>query len=86
MTYFNSRNFHSKAVEIGNRLLTSSSVEFIQVEETLFSEGWELFQSRSDKSYSLTDCISFVTMKRLGISTALTFDAHFVQAGFSKLP
>ena len=35
-TFLNSRNFHSKAVETGNRLLTSSLVDFIQVDETFF--------------------------------------------------
>ena len=86
VTFFNSRKRHAKAAEVGNRLLQSSAVELIQVDETLFHEGWEFFQQHGDKTYSLTDCISFVVMRRRGIGTALTFDKHFVQAGFSKLP
>jgi predicted nucleic acid-binding protein len=39
-----------------------------------------------DKSYSLTDCISFAIMKRLNINNSLTFDKHFSQAKFTKLP
>ena len=39
-----------------------------------------------DKSYSFTDCTSFVVMRELGIREALTTDRHFVQAGFGIRP
>ena len=86
VTFFNSRNRHAKAVEVGSRLMRSPSVELVHVDEAMFHEAWRYFTQHSDKSYSLTDCISFVVMERLGIRTALTFDRHFVQAGFEKLP
>jgi uncharacterized protein len=86
VTYFNSRGYHAKAVEVGNRLLKSPSVQFVQVDEGLFMEGWQYFQQHQDKDYSLTDCISFVVIKRFGIETAFAFDQHFVQAGFKKVP
>ncbi len=35
--------------------------------------------------WSLTDCLSFVVMKELGIKDALTPDEHFDQAGFHAL-
>jgi predicted nucleic acid-binding protein len=82
VTYFNSRGYHAKAVEVGNRLLTSPSVQFVQVDEELFRAGWDYFQQHQDKDYSLTDCISFVVMEKLKIETAFAFDRHFVQAGF----
>jgi len=85
-TFFNSRHHHAKAVEVGNRLLESSIVRLIHVDEALFHVGWRYFKKHDDKSYSITDCISFVVMERLGIHTALAFDKHFVQAGFEKLP
>jgi uncharacterized protein len=86
VTSFNSRNRHDKAVEIGNRLLTSTVIQLVQVEENLFLEGWNYFQRYEDKSYSLTDCISFLVMAKMNIQKALTFDRHFVQAGFQKIP
>lgn len=86
VTFFNGRRRNAKAVEVGNALLRSSAVEFVHVDEQLFYEGWQFFQRQRDKSYSLTDCISFVLMGRRGIVEALTFDRHFVQAGFNKLP
>ena len=86
VTYFNSRGHHAKAVEIGHRLLMSPSTQFVHVDENLFREGWQFFQLHKDKDYSLTDCISFVVMKKLEIETALAFDRHFVQAGFQTVP
>ena len=44
--------------------------------------GFSLCAQRSDKAYSLTDCISMVVMKQMDISTALTHDKHFTQEGF----
>lgn len=86
VTFFNSHNRHTKAVEIGNRLITSPSIQFIHVDEALFNEAWEYFKKHEDKSYSLTDCISFIILERLRIQTSLAFDKHFVQAGFKNLP
>ena len=37
------------------------------------------------KTLVLVDCISFVTMKQLGIAESLTTDLHFQQAGFAAL-
>jgi predicted nucleic acid-binding protein len=50
-----------------------------------FDKGMELYRQRPDKKWSLVDCISFSTMENYGISEALTFDQHFVQAGFRAL-
>lgn len=86
VTFLNSRNLHEKAVEIGTRLISSSVMELIHVDKSLFFDGWMFFQKHNDKSYSLTDCISFIIMSRLSIKSALTFDRHFEQAGFRKLP
>ncbi len=86
VTFFNSRGFHSLAVSWGDRLLQSQRLELIEVDDQLFMDGWSYFKKYSDKSFSLTDCISFVVMKRFDLEIALTFDHHFLQAGFSKLP
>lgn len=57
----------------------------IEPEPLLFRRGIELYAARSDKSWSLTDCISFVVMQEHGIREALTGDHHFEQAGFVPL-
>lgn len=51
----------------------------------LFERGLDLYCSRPDKSWSLTDCISFVVMQDHGVTDALTGDHHFAQAGFAAL-
>lgn len=85
-TFLNSRGFHAQAVAVGNQILYSLDIQIVYVEEILFERSWKFFQQHSDKKYSLTDCTSFVIMKDLQISRALTFDKHFVQAGFKTLP
>lgn len=45
-----------------------------------------LFFRHRDKSYSFTDCTSFVVMKELKLKQALTTDRHFRQMGFDVLP
>ncbi len=60
-------------------------LEVTHVTEALIDRGWELFQRRPDKDWSLTDCISFVVMQDKGINKAFTTDHHFEQAGFEKL-
>jgi uncharacterized protein len=85
-TFFNTRDRHAKAVEIGKLLLQSQSITFHHVDKDLFEAGWKNFQIYSDKRYSLTDCISFETMERERIRHALSFDDHFEQAGYINLP
>lgn len=86
VTFFNSRSRHAKAVEIGNRLMNSRSVQVIHIDKELFDKGWKYFQQHADKAYSMTDCISFIVMKEQGSESALSFDKHFTQAGFKVLP
>ena len=51
----------------------------------VFEEALDLYRSRADKDWSLTDCTSFVIMQEMGLSEALTTDRHFAQAGFNVL-
>ena len=86
VTFFNVRGQHGKAVELGEALLSSPSVEMIHVGEELLGRALDLLRARPDKRYSLTDCVSFVAMRERGISTAFAFDRHFEQEGFVREP
>ena len=80
-----SRNQRAQAIDAGV-LLRNEDVDYVSVDDTLFDDGWRYLIRYKDKHFSLTDCVSFVVMKRRGISQALTFDHHFAQAGFEILP
>ena len=68
-----------------DRMQQEPELTVVPCDRNLFEDGINLFRARPDKDWSLTDCISFVVMKQLGITAALTADRHFEQAGFSVL-
>jgi len=55
----------------------------VPVTTELLAKAIELYGSRSDKEWGLTDCISFVVMKKYDLIKVLTVDHHFEQAGFT---
>jgi uncharacterized protein len=55
------------------------------ITSNLLELGIHLYQSRTDKEYPLTDCLSFTMMRQEGILKALTADYHFQQEGFHAL-
>ena len=48
--------------------------------ESAVESAVELYQERPDKTWSLTDCLSFVVMERRNLTEALTTDRRFEQA------
>jgi hypothetical protein len=60
-------------------------MRIVPAEPSLWERGLTLYFQRPDKEWSLTDCISFVTMSDEGLGDALTGDRHFEQAGFNAL-
>jgi predicted nucleic acid-binding protein len=66
-------------------LRRNPAVDILPPDLVLFDRGPDLYARRIDKSWSLTDCISFVVMADRGLTEALTGDHHFEQAGFRAL-
>lgn len=64
------------------QIIQDHNIQVIPQTHESFLAGLELFQQRFDKGYSLTDCISMITMKNLNIIDILTHDKHFTQEGF----
>jgi predicted nucleic acid-binding protein len=86
VTFFNTRGYHRKAVQVGESLLRSQGVEIVHVDAALLEAGWDMIRRQDDKRYSLTDAVSFALMRTLAITIALTTDRHFEQAGFRVEP
>ena len=57
-------------------------VEIVETSTDRFDAGLEFYKQHTDKQWGFIDCLSFVAMRDAGIEEALTFDEHFVQAGF----
>jgi predicted nucleic acid-binding protein len=78
------------AVSFKNKLDTlvqEGVLAVVWVTEAITQEAWQVFeQFNVDKQWSFTDCVSYVVMKQRSLTEAFTFDHHFQQMGFTKLP
>lgn len=70
------------ATEFISMLYTDKKTYIIPASSSLLKLGTDLFNQCTDKSWSLTDCISFAVMREQGIQRAFNYDHHFSQAGF----
>ena len=60
----------------------STLIQVVWVDKLIEELAWRKFLQYDDKDVSMVDCTSFVVMEQLGVSTAFTFDRHFLQVGF----
>ncbi|MCI0358235.1 MAG: PIN domain-containing protein [Planctomycetaceae bacterium] len=72
----------STAVAFLKAVRADALFDVVGYDPAVYQAGFDLFASRSDKGWSLTDCISFAVMTERKLSDALTADHHFEQAGF----
>ena len=79
------RYFRETAVTFIYHLRQSPTVEIVKQSRESFDLGLLYYDSRHDKGYSLVDCISMNTMRRMAIQKVLTHDHHFAQEGFEVL-
>lgn len=77
---------HSTAAVIGATLREPAVVDLARLTAADEETAWDLFLDRPDKTYSFTDCTSFVLMRRLGVSQAVSLDEDFRRQGFDVLP
>jgi len=80
---------HKRAVEFGREikeLQRKKKINVVYVNQAILDKAWEIFEKYSDKEFSFTDCSSFAVMEMLKINKAFSFDKHFDQYGFIRLP
>lgn len=61
------RRYRKAAIELIQSLESDEMVGIIPLTEDLYKRGWDLFQSRPDKEWGMTDCISFIVMRERSI-------------------
>lgn len=68
-----------------DELRSDPDYEIVPITSSAFRQALERYRSRADKTWSLTDCASFLIMEENGITDALSADRDFRQAGFKAL-
>lgn len=79
------RSYRLAAARFIQSCYRTPNIHVVSVDPSLFQRAVEFYQQRSDKTWGLTDCISFIVMQEHGLTEALTTDEHFQQAGFRAL-
>ena len=73
------------AAEGYRRARADARIEVVPFQIELIDSAVQLYRTRPDKDWSLTDCLSFVVMERRHLTEALTTDGHFEQAGLKVM-
>ena len=73
------------AVKFIEQCYRTANLRVVSVDTPLLTRALQLYRERPDKTWGLTDCISFVVMQEQGLTDAVTADEHFVQTGYRAL-
>jgi predicted nucleic acid-binding protein len=87
LTFFAGQGSHMRraAIKMIRDALADKNTLVVPQSRQTFLRGLKFYEDRLNSSYSLTDCISMIAMKELGIDQVLTHDKHFGQEGFVTL-
>ena len=86
VTLLRSRHGFEPARRIGVALRQGLLARVEPVHHADREEAWALFCRRSDQRLSLTDCTSFMLMRRMGLEIAISLDEDFRSLGVRTLP
>ncbi|MEZ4725694.1 MAG: type II toxin-antitoxin system VapC family toxin [Caldilineaceae bacterium] len=79
------QRYRTAAVKLLDALEADPNVGIVALTEALYKQALQLYRSRPDKEWGLVDCLSFIVMRERNLTSALTTDMHFQQAGFRVL-
>jgi predicted nucleic acid-binding protein len=74
------------AASAGRSLLASRRYEVLFVDAPLLTSALARLEQYDDKPLSITDCVSFEVMDRLGLTAAFAFDRDFRDCGYRIVP
>jgi hypothetical protein len=86
LTLIRARLGLAAAESFADRVDSSRRLAWEWIDATRFDRARDWFFRWRDQAFSFTDCTSFVVMRELRVSVALTTDRHFRAAGFQVLP
>lgn len=84
-TLLNARRAGALLAEFFELIWRSAALTLTPVGPGRFREACAYLLKHRDQGYSFTDVTSFIVMRELRMSEALTEDRHFEQAGFRRL-
>lgn len=73
------------AADLADRVYRSEALDIIYTTRGDETSALQYFRKLADQRVGFTDCISFAVMRSAGITTAFTFDRHFLYAGFNVI-
>ena len=74
------------AIEIGQAILDDPNISVVIIEKEVFNKAWKLFRRNKNQVWSFTDSTSYILIKKLKITEAVSFDQHFREFGVKLLP
>lgn len=86
MSLITKRMGKKQAMDTGKAILSSRSLQIIEVGKVFREQAWNLFTKYKDKTFDLVDSCSFIVCKQRGIRDVFTLDRHFTQMGFIVWP
>ena len=76
---------HASAVDFLTEVERSAHLRIVFVGPEIEDEAIRWLRRHDERPYSFVDATSFLVMRDLKISNALTFDADFTAAGFHQV-
>lgn len=73
------------SIKIGELIRNSKVLNIIWIDDDIEENAWKIFSTYRDKTFSFTDCTSFVVMKEMSIDDSFTYDEHFEQMEFNLI-
>ena len=67
------------------RMHADPDIEIVGFDPSLIERALDMYGTHSDKYWGVVDCLSFTVMRQRHLTSALTADHHFEQAGFTAL-